>query len=57
MIQLRDEAIARGASSYTQWIYFRSPDPTWSSECGTEGWLLIDYLDLKQHSYLERAMS
>ncbi len=57
MTRIRDEAIAEGASPNTHWLYFRSPDSTWMSECGTEGWLLLDYLDLKQHEYLERAMS
>lgn len=57
MTRVRYEAIADGASTNTHWVYFRSPDATWLNECGTEGWLLIDYLDLKQHSYLEQVMS
>jgi hypothetical protein len=57
MARLRDQAISDGASLDTHWLYFTSPDSTWMNECGTEGWLLIDYLDLKQHEYIERAMS
>jgi hypothetical protein len=57
MICLRDEAIARGSSRSTHWIYFRSPAWTWQNECGREGWLLIDYLNLRQEAFLVRVMS
>lgn len=57
MLELRSKAIAGGASESTHWIYFRSPEWTWMNECGSEGWLLLDYLTLKQHGFLLRAMS
>jgi hypothetical protein len=57
MIRLRADAVAEGASTSTHWIYFRGPPSTWRSECGTEGWLLVDYLSVTQLNYLVRSMS
>jgi hypothetical protein len=55
--ELRADALARGASMDSEWIFFASPAWTWERECGREGWLLYDRKTGEQHSFLMTAMN
>jgi hypothetical protein len=55
--RLRAEAIRQGATEAVRWIYFRSPEWTWRSECGREGWLLYDPETGAQHAFFMTVMS
>lgn len=54
---IRTKALAGGAPVTTEWIYFSSPEWTWASECGREGWLLYDFESRKQHAFVMTVMN
>lgn len=54
---LKAEAMKQGTPERARWIYFRSPDWTWASECGREGWLLYDHETRTQHAFSMTAMN
>lgn len=53
----RTIAIERGAPDSAEWIWFSSPEWTWRSECGSEGWLLYERKTGKQHAFVMTAMN
>ncbi len=57
MEEMRQRALALGASTATYWLYFQSPPRTWRAECGREGWLLHDPESGCQHEFVMTAMS
>lgn len=50
--------LLRGVSPQgLEWIYFRSPDWTWTKSCGREGWLLWEPQTRKQHAFIATVVN
>ena len=54
---IRTSVLSDGAPVTAEWIYFSSPEWTWSSECGREGWVLYDGASEKQHAFVMTVMN